>query len=531
MRRAFTPSWLAAEPAATALMPRDFDDVEARLRAVARARARPIDPAVVAALAAQEARRPWSAARADNLEKLARGAAVVVSGQQVGLFLGPLYTLYKAAAAVVDARALAAESGAEVVPIFWLQTEDHDLDEVDRAVVVDGGALIDLRCGAERDEARVSLAERRLPASVGAALEGIRGPHAAEVIELVARHYREGAGWADAFAGLFAELFAEHGLLIFDPRAAVSLGEVARLAAPVHRFAIRQAEAIEAALVARCETLAAAGFEVQVPARSGCALSCYAAGPGAPRHRLERTDDGGWTTRALDAALTPTEIDRQLDEAPARFTTTALLRPILQDSLLPTAAYVGGPGELAYFAELGPLYELAGVPMPLVVPRARFDVTTPAARRLGEELGLALEDAARPRDELLARVCDARDGLDQVARAQATLQRALDEGIAALAAATASDKGFAKHAHKTGEQLTATIDKLAERARRAIVERDTLTSARVDRFQALLAPRGAPQERVLGFAALAAQVGPRALVDAAVASAIPFDGTKKVIAL
>jgi len=546
MSRAFTPAWLAGEPIATSFLGRGFAEPEARAAAVLAARARPIEPAVFAAIAAQEALRPASPTRAANLELLRQGAAVVVTGQQVGLFLGPLYTLHKAASAVVDARELTAATGHPVVPVFWLQTEDHDFAEVQSTTVPSASGLTTLQVGDElaaaagdtvRD-ARVSLSERRLGPSIATALAAasLTGPHAEAVTALLSRHYRADASWADAFANTLAELFQDHGLIVFDPRAAACKADLARLAAPLHAFSLRHAEAIHRTLAERSEALTQAGFEVQVPLREGAALSCYATACEAPRHRLARARGDTWTTKDLATTgktLDSGAIETALAEAPERFTTTALLRPLLQDTLLPTVAYIGGPGELAYFAQLAPLYALAGRAMPLAVPRARLTLVTATARRLGEQLGLGVHEAGLPKAELAQKMAREQADFAPIEAHHRDLTAALEAGLSALGkeADTRGDSGFGKHAKKAHEVVSATLDRLLDRSRRLALESDATTSERLTRFVSLLAPNEAPQERVLAFVSFAAQVGAKALVDTIVASITPFDGTPKVIDL
>lgn len=526
MSRPFTPAWLADEPAATTFLPRAFGDPSARAAAVDRAQ--PINPAVMDAIRRQEALRPQSAARHANLDALAHGAAAVVTGQQVGLFLGPLYTLHKAASAVVDAAALTRETGRRVVPIFWLQTEDHDFAEVQSTTHLTASGLVTLTVADElAPDARVSLSQRTLGPSVIAAIDGagLAGAHANEVTALLARYYRPEATWAEAFGNLIAELFADHGLIVFDPRAACCRADVARLAAPVHAFALRERDGIHACLSERERALADAGFTVQIGIRPA-ALSCYAASEDAPRHRLERSDNQ-WSTKHLRAL----EPESALASTPERFTTTALLRPILQDSLLPTAAYVGGPGELAYFAQLPPLYALAGRAMPLAVPRARFTLVTATARRLAEQLGLTTADASRPRAELAERA--SKIDLGPIEGHYAAMNAALTAGFADLEreAERSGDGGFGKHAKKAAEVINGALDRLLDRSRRMAIESDQTTAERLTRFKSLLFPNEAPQERVLGFAPFAAQVGTRALVDALVANTTPFDGALREVSI
>src|SRR5665213_563986 len=228
--RPFSSSYLAGEAAARTFIPLDF---RARPPRIARTRAaaeRRSDPAALGVLRSQQAGLPASAARAANLEALARGqTAVVATGQQVGLFLGPLYSFYKAASAIAVARALEAEAGVRTVPLFWLQTEDHDFAEIASCQVAgaDGAPLIlALGDGAGDeavDEARVSVAQRRLGPEVEALLDTLSetlrpSPAATETLALLRAHYTTGRSLAGAFAGLLGALFAEEGLLIFDPR-------------------------------------------------------------------------------------------------------------------------------------------------------------------------------------------------------------------------------------------------------------------------------------------------------------------------
>jgi len=522
LTRSFTPAWLDADPAAVAFLERGHVDPRARARAAERVRAHRIDPQLLAAWSAQEARRPTSDARRASLAALAEGAPVIVTGQQAGLFLGPLYTLHKAAAAVADARALAVELGRPVVPVFWLQTEDHDVAEI-RTVALpgpDAPIVIQLDDLLGPSVERVSVAHRALGPRITDALAtlsaNLQGPHAGEVVDLLARHYRPEATWGEAMGATIAELFADHGLVVLDPRDPA----LAPPARSVHATALTRAAEIHRTLAARARALEAAGFDVQIPPRPLALCCSHADGPIGPRHRAP-----------LDAGASVLDT---LERHPERFSTTALLRPILQDTWLPTVGYVGGPGELAYFAELPPLYDLFERPMPLVIPRARFRLVPPAARRLAEQLGLGVADAQRPLDDL-ARAADriADPTADPLAPIAADFDLALADALARLGdlAEHAHDHGFTRVAHKSAEHVRHTFTRLVERVRHARHEADHVTRERLLRFRGLLAPRGEPQERALGFMPFAAQVGPRALVDRLVAAVVPFDGALREVDL
>ncbi len=459
----------------------------------------------------------------------------VVTGQQVGLWLGPLYTLYKAASALTLARHLEREQGRPCVAVFWLQTEDHDFPEIRRGftpgpagpeiyeladLLAPQGALRPVRArtlGPDGDALLDRLAEQ------------LRGqPHGTEVMTLLRRHYRPGATMAGAFAGVLAELFAGEGLLILDP----SAPELAPLAAPVHRRAFAGAAEIAAGLGQRSVDLENAGLVVQVHVRPDSPLSFWhREGRDGPRYRLEAAWPERWRLCGTEQTVLRTEVSDDLAQRPERLSTSALLRPLLQDTWLPTVAYVGGPGECGYFAQLAPLYEAFGRQMPLVVPRARFTLVNPQARRLCEQLGLLPGDASLGRDELLARVAlRAPDGLPGPAELERGLLEQTHARLGAFAAQVRSlDPGLAKAADRLDVAISADVDRLVARYRRLLAERDEVSGRRVERFQALLAPNGAPQERVYGFASFAAGCGTQALVRRIMDNAAPLGVEPKLL--
>src|SRR6185312_11821050 len=372
MPRSLFSAYVESGLAASSLLPSGFGDRQARKEAVARAAARPASPALLTELAAQQALLPDSPARRRALENLGKpGTAVVITGQQVGLFLGPLYTIYKAATAIVLAETLAVETGTPVVPIFWMATEDHDFAEIDHCSIARGGEPpLRLRVSADaRSDARAPVAEA-----------------------LLAADYTPGRRFGDAFAGLLGALFADEGLLVFHPRTPGA----AALAAPAYRHALLHAGAIAERLVARDAALAAAGFDAQVHVRPDAALVFAHDDRGG--RQLVRLDDA--PARAADVAADPT-----------RFSSSALLRPIVQDTLFPTAAYVGGPAECSYFGQCSALYDLFELPVPLVAPRARFRLVDPRTRERLDALGLATVGARRPAavqpNELRSAILDA----------------------------------------------------------------------------------------------------------------------------
>ena len=489
----------------------------------ARQAARPLVPVLADALEAQNARYAMSPARSANLDALRSGAVAVVTGQQVGLFLGPLYTLYKAASSIRLARWLAQRWSTPVVPVFWLQTEDHDAQEIAVCHVARGGDE-PLSLSIDVEDNGVSVAHRVLPDAIVDVLATLREeisrlPHGDEHLACLTRHYRPGASWGEAFAGVLAELFAEDGLVLIDPRDPA----LAASAAPIHRRALADARPIAEALVARGHEILLEGRRPVVHVRENAPLSFFhPEGPAGRRCRLAAVGDG-FVEVGKARTHTLAELLGVLDEKPSVFSTSALLRPILQDTWLPTVAYVGGPAEVAYFEQLPPLYAAFGLTMPVIVPRAHFRLVDEQAKRALSRHDLTPAAVCRPLDQALAEAKpsapDEPDGAEVARRLTEGVERAMSE-IAPLIAEAG------ERASRSFKKLRGTITRAAEKLGRRYDEsrrtRDKELVEDVIRAQARLYPRGVPQERFFGLPSYAARYGPRPFVDRVLAAAEPL---------
>jgi bacillithiol synthase len=526
MKAPFAPPFLASEPRATALLSDGFRRKEAwRAEIQARGEQR-VAPEVLAALQRQQRAFGSSAARQRNLEALSQpGTVAVVTGQQTGLFLGPLYTFYKAATAVVWARALEAETGARCVPVFWLQTEDHDFAEIAWCEVPPA-----LRLTLPDSGERCSVAHRTLPQEVDALVAALSDalatqPFAAEILEPLREAYVPGRPVAQAFAMLLGAIFAEEGLVLLDPRCP----EMARAAAPLYVAAIDRAGEIDAALLRRGAELDAAGLREQVNVRQGSPLVFFHGdAPDGPRRRLTglarrvehpeesgaafEVDGGGQVARA--------ELLQAARLSPLRLSCSALLRPLFQDALLPVAAYVGGPAELGYLAQVAPLYPLLGVRPALAAPRARFRLIDARTDALLRALLLSPAEVEATRDELIGRLGRrGREAPDDLAR------RLLDGLPDALAASAKKHPSLARAARRTQVSLEKAVTRFAARHARALAEEDRTLVERVDRLQGALFPGGIPQERVHSLPFYAAHFGLARLKAAVLGAIRPGDAS------
>jgi bacillithiol biosynthesis cysteine-adding enzyme BshC len=319
-----------------------------------------------------------------SLARLEKGAVAVVSGQQVGLFSGPAYSVYKALSAVQIAEELT-RGGISAVPIFWMATEDHDIDEVRHATWFDKGKLVrfELPAAAEvgRPVGRIRLGEQIEPL-----LQEAAEMLANEGSDLLAQYLIESYGpeetYGSAFGKLFARLFAERGLILMDPLDA----GLHKVAAPLYQHALAERDALNEKLLQRGKELDRAGFDAQVKVTARSTLLFHLA------HGLRQvvTASNG-KFQAGEKTWTRDELVHKTHAEPENFSPNALFRPVVQDYLLPTGAYIAGPAEISYFAQSEVAYRHLLVRMPVILPRAGFTLVDAKADKLLRRYGLSIE--------------------------------------------------------------------------------------------------------------------------------------------
>ena len=309
----------------------------------------------------------------DALEK--PDSVAIVTGQQTGLFIGPLYTVYKALTAVRLAAELR-RRGINAIPVFWMEAEDHDFPEATRRAVLDGAGCsrtIDFgsKLFPETEIAMRSVGSLRFTETIrNVTKEYLNGIPDSEwktlVVEMLETAYAPGRSFAEAFAVLAHKLLPETGLVLFDP----GDPESKRLAAPVFSRAVSEAEQIRAALIRRTEELSAEGFHSQTHILPNSTVLFITAD--GKRQALERRGDGIFRLKNGGEQFDEARILELSRRTPEIFSPNVLLRPIVQDSLFPTIAYAGGAAEIAYFAQIEVLYSIFGRPMPVIWPRNGF---------------------------------------------------------------------------------------------------------------------------------------------------------------
>jgi bacillithiol synthase len=337
---------------------------------------------VVDVLEAQN--RNWGAGKPtlDLIERFRAGAVALVTGQQVGLFGGPLYSILKAVTVIRTARDLNA-AGTPAVPIFWLATEDHDLAEVNHALLPSqNGELRTVGSEFRGTRANSPVGEVEFTneiTEVAKAAAELLGE--SEIADFVLDSYKPGETFGSAFARLFSKIFADIGLILLDPLAP----EYHRIAASVLVKAAEQAVEIDHALLERGKQLRDAGYHEQVKVTPESTLLFSIAGG---ERQVIHLANGGFMIGAEKIARD--ELLQRIGEHPEDFSPNVLLRPVVQDYLLPTVTYYGGPAELAYFAQAAVVYEKLASRVTPVQPRFSATLVDKRMQRLLERYKLDL---------------------------------------------------------------------------------------------------------------------------------------------
>ncbi|MFZ0279740.1 MAG: bacillithiol biosynthesis cysteine-adding enzyme BshC [Candidatus Sulfotelmatobacter sp.] len=430
-----------------------------------------------------------------NLSRLRAGAAAIVTGQQVGLFGGPMFAIYKALTAVNLADEATA-AGIDAVPVFWLATSDHDLAEVNHASIPGPDGLLRTLTTSSHGVpgapvSNVRLGEEILPVVEEAA--SLLGD--SEASQFLRTSYRPGETLGTAFARFYAQLFGQWGVILLD----ASDAELHRVAAPMYRAAIERVEDLDAALLARGDALEKEGYYQQVKVTpSSVLLFTMRDGARTAVHRREGSNKAGEFVIGSEPGaekISSAELMDRIAATPENFSPNVLLRPVVQDYLLPTLAYTGGAAETAYFAQAGAVYEKILGRVTPIVPRFSATLVEPKVQRWLGQYGIAVRDAfdgpEALRQTLAARTLPA--GL------QAAFERAnqsIEESFSGLQEALAKLDPTLVEASQTGaSKVRYQLDRLRERAMAAELRRSEVVSRHAVALSQALYPENALQER------------------------------------
>lgn len=455
----------------------------------------------------------------ENLGRLEKGAVAVVSGQQVGLFSGPAYSFYKALSAVQVANELT-RSGIEAVPVFWMATEDHDVDEVRHVSWFQEGQLkrFELAAPDEKHAGRPVgkiLLDAQIDEQVHEAAELLVKQGSLLLAQFLKESYNRGETYGSAFAKLFAKLFSQQGLILLDPLDPA----LHRIAAPVYRQAIEDRDVLNEHLLRRGKELEATGFAAQVKVTAKSTLLFYM---GCECGDKSQTSDG--VRKAIAATghrkfqagekqWASAELLKAIESKPEDFSPSALLRAVAQDYLLPTVAYIGGAAEIAYFAQSEVVYKHVLGRMPVILSRPDFTLVDIKAAKLLRAYKLNVEDIwsgsqeVRRRMELASVPKDLSRDFDRNLK---QVMKMLDQLHDQLKKLDPTLQGAVETARKKIEYQ---IDKLRRKTGRAQDAKATLLAVYENFLEQLLYPHKVLQSRELCLLPFLARWGPGGLTE------------------
>jgi len=450
---------------------------------------------VCAALERQNSAWSASSKTIENITRMKAGASAVVTGQQVGLFGGPLFSLFKALTAVKLAEQ-ASDAGVDCVPVFWLATEDHDLEEINHVTIPGGDWALHsvgtqstgklnapvgtIKYGNEIEEATRQVAE-------------LLGE--SEINDVLSEAYRPGETFGTAFARLFSQLFADWGVILLD----ASDPELHRIAEPIYLAAIERTAELDSKLEARGQALEAAGYHQQVKVTaSSTLLFTLSDGARVPIHREPGGESATIGFVVGEQEVSQAELLSRISSAPENFSPNVLLRPVVQDYLLPTLAYAGGAAEIAYFAQVGEVYQTLLGKITPIVPRFSGTILDAKPKVVLERFNLRLTDVFRGLESL--RETLAEQAMEQI------LQKSFDAAESALQNAMTPireslnnlDKTLVESATTAESKMLYQLRGLRSKAARAELRQSEVLQRKAEILSNMLYPNKSLQEREIG---------------------------------
>jgi bacillithiol biosynthesis cysteine-adding enzyme BshC len=441
-----------------------------------------------------------SSAALENLDRFEKGAVAVVSGQQVGLFSGPAYAIYKALSAVQTAEELT-RAGVAAVPVFWMATEDHDLDEIRHSTWFQDGKLTRFELPANANSAlpvgRVKLGVEIEKAAAEAA-DLLSNQGSEFLARMLRENYSANETYGSSFAKLFARLFAEQGLILMDPLDA----GLHRVAAPVYRKAVEDRDALNDKLLERGKELEKAGYAAQVKVTSKSTVLFYM-GDGS----RQVVSEGGGRFHAGSREWTREEFARLAEAEPENFSPNALFRPVVQDYLLPTAAYIAGPAEIAYFAQSEVVYRHVLGRMPVMLPRSGFTLVDAKAAKLLRRYELTVEQVWSGPQAVHARM-ECKSVPKKLALEFQKNQKQIKQMLAKLEAQIVKlDPTLRGSVETARRKVDYQIEKLRRKTGRAQDAKDGLIAGHEQYLESLLIPHKGLQSRELCLLPFLARLG------------------------
>lgn len=460
------------------------------------------------ALKSQNAKWGMNPAVEKNIELFRNDRCVaVVTGQQVGMLTGPCFSIYKALSAIKLAQELE-RNGILAIPVFWMETGDHDLREIDHVALLDATSQKLERVVMPFDPgiSGKPVGALRLGPAVKDFLNGVRAhfPPASEtggeLAQLIEACYQPQDTVADGFGRLMAGLLGQFGLVLMDP----SDPRIARLSRPVFTWVLENCQELCVAVEDTGRRIAAAGYEPQIKIDAHSALLfCNEDGT---RRLLQRQDHQVGPKGAGKGKSIEEYLDL-IESQPELFSPSVVVRSLVQDFLLPTAIYVGGPTETSYLAELGGVYKLFGRPMPVIYPRASLTILTRKAERLLGKLGLEVAEIFLGEESVKSKALSALAPPRILDRFE-ELENALNSNLGALKPDLERvDSTLGGALENAQQKMLYQVQHLKTRFVHAEERHHQTLIQQIESLMNLIYPVGKPQERELNICSFLSRYG------------------------
>lgn len=432
---------------------------------------------------------PQAIAAAERLRQ--PNAYAVVTGQQAGLLTGPLYSIYKAMGAVIQGR----RPDYQFVPVFWIEADDHDFAEASAVGVLDRAGKPAMLRYDDGDPRPLHVGDRVVSQEGLLALAESLRQHllptdfSDAAIGLLTDSYRPGETLADGFARAFYAIAGDVPIVLLNSRSA----PLKRLAGDLFAAAITERDAAFAALSKSTESLRASGIPTPIEPKPGMLFLTH----NGERRGLEPQGGEGYRIKGTEEWISEAELRQIAATAPERLSPNVALRPIIQDGILPTTIYIGGPTELAYQRQVSQLYRLFGMKEPTVIPRPFATLIEPKVRRVVEQGRWGIQELLNPAFDPATALMDGQlnDQLHAAAeRALALVNDAEQELVGIAGEIDASLKGALGAAATAARKQ---FDDFSKRLRSALKKREQTEADRLTAAQTLVLPDGALQERFL----------------------------------
>lgn len=464
-------------------------------------------------LTAQNKRWNASPQVLENISKLASpDCFVIVTGQQAGVFAGPLYTIYKIITAIKLSEWLKTEHPKnDFVPCFWLEVDDHDFKEINHIrFFTKDNELHRLELTEESGDALKPVYMRQLNAEIAGWKSVLKDQlfqteFMDGILEKFFTAYSEQNSYADALAALILKLFGESGPVVLNP----ADPQIKKLGMPMYRKAIEAPERIQEQLERRSAALTQSQLPVQIQFQPQQTLLFYTDDKDQ-RVRIDSDEKGDFLLKYPDQyeKVERRKLSAIIEEAPEKISPNVALRPLIQDFILPTVCYVAGPAEIAYFAQLSALYDYFEQTMPVIYPRHRMTIVESKIQKSIEKLEIDLNEMFSHRNDFLdhfIRQRQSKESFHDIESIHSEITNKLNQLEKIVAKV---DPTLINAIQKTGQKIDTNIDLIMGKITNALKQREAVEMNQLKRALSYLFPQDNYQERVINIIYFLIKYGP-----------------------